>query len=308
MEIVVPVDGFARHVAAASAAYLRANPKGVLRAPLSVSEAGQLVKAMVSDKLSKVLHWAQNSDDELEAACRLIVPAYDCESTKRIHRIFYTEVLAEIEEHVSSMITTAIGSDGWRIWTTRPIAVQYQRYQEDIPAIADEDMVAIGRHVGRGLNECRIIRRGEPLLDVDGKQLFKCRKGELILDPTTKAPIPDEHAEGTLDLILERGEDFRVYEWERMLRENVISYSHFTANEYDLLKEEVKEEFEELVHTPTERAIMDQLQRRITQVIPNRPTIAGAGVPKRQSGVLLFTDPRNFILYNAHEQRQHESR
>lgn len=74
------------------------------------------------------------------------------------------------------------------------------------------------------------------------------------------------------DVVLEKGMDFRIYEWERLVQEKKLSYSHMVADEFDIDRDEsVRTDYEDALHTSAERLAISRESRQLAIVLNNAP-------------------------------------
>lgn len=244
MEIVIPVSVYARMIVDASTHYVQAKAgRGVIREPIELKTAGLIANALVDEALNRKMHWVQFKTHAEDEVAKLI-PAYGdvvgCRSA--LHTTFFHDVFGDVQAIIDHFIGEIIGSEQWRIWTLKPISVKYLRYTHDVQARYPQNvfktepngMKSIMVGMDNSIYAVLLHRAGDPIFDRHGKPVLVHKRGDIIRDERTGSPIVDESATAIADMTLVKGEDYRIYEWERLLREKAVEYPHFTADEYEL--------------------------------------------------------------------------
>lgn len=118
---------------------------------------------------------------------------------------------------VQEQITVNLGYHLDKLWKRTNSTIEpwmYERYTDDIPSLYSQtvyettgagDPVLVLSPDGKSLSRVVLHAEGDPVLDANGKPVFKHYRGEIRLDPVTKEPILVEGERGILrhfDMVL----------------------------------------------------------------------------------------------------------
>ncbi len=289
MEIVIP----SRALAAILADNLRLHEGRYIRATIQKEpeclaiHCKVITKILLEDGLNRRMRWVSSGSDPMEEV-RAYAAINIFEGSRDFQAAFnelWSVVASKVLPLVDDILNEFVGERTWKICGFKPIAVIYKRYSKDVQATFTEDTPELVRFGDRLIE--RIHRKGEPMFDRSGKPIILHKRGDLIINEATGTPVQDEARSMDMDMILHIGQDYRIHEWTRLVREKQISYNDIELSDVELGSEESKTAFEEALWNDHRRNGVLHTQTMLRRYLADHPdsklarnaTVPGAGVP-----------------------------
>lgn len=287
MEIVIPsralatilADNLRFHEGRYIGAALQNNPKSLME------HCKAIIKILLEDGLNRRMCWISYGGDAMDEVRSYMAPHFfaGTDSSNASFNEIWHVIASKILPMVDDILNKFVGERTWKICGLKPIAVVYRRYAEDVQATFTEDTPELVR-IGDRLIE-KLHRKGEPMFDRSGAPIILHKRGEIIHDEATGAPIKDETRTAEMDLILHIGQDYRIHEWTRLVRDKQISYDDIVLSDVELESEETKTAFEAALWDEHHRNGVLHARAMLQRYLAEHPLavarrdIQGAGVP-----------------------------